>query len=68
MVPELGAGGTGAGLLEKSQAFLQSIPRETKSILFHVLFTLNPIFLRMFLAVQFHLRGEGLFLHDSIPK
>lgn len=39
-----------------------------KSILFPALLPLNPIFLRIFLAVQFHLKGVGLFLHDSMQK
>lgn len=67
-VPVLRAGGTGAGLLEKSQAFPQNISNEAKSILFLALSPLNPFFLRIFLAVEFHLKELGLFLHDSMQK
>lgn len=44
MVPALGAGSTGAGLLEKSQTFLQNISNEANPILFPALFPLNSVF------------------------
>lgn len=48
MVPELRAGNTGAGLLEKSQTFLQNISNEANPILFPALFPLNSCFFFFF--------------------